>query len=203
MLTVEKVTYSRDDTPIVDGVSLSVGRGRLLCLEGGNGSGKTTLLKLMCGLLEPESGRVLWDGVPVRSADSGYRSQMAYLGHKDGLKPDLGVLENLEAHAGLCGGTPALSPAEALARVGLSGMGRVPCARLSAGQSRRAALARLLVSRVAIWLLDEPFANLDEDGAALVRRIVSGQLREGMAVLTAPRASGSGDLPAETFRMRA
>lgn len=203
MLTVEGVAYSRGDLRIIDGISLEVRPGRLLLLEGGNGSGKTTLLRLMCGLLEPDEGRVLWEDEPVRSPDSDYRSQMAYLGHKDALKPDLTVGENLRAHAGLSGGRPALGPDEALARVGLRGMAGVPCSRLSAGQSRRAALARLLTATVSLWLLDEPTANLDEEGEETVRRMVADQLREGMVALTTPRVTGPWGVPAETRRMRA
>jgi len=185
MLALEKVCYSRNDVPVVEDASLSVGEGGALRLEGPNGSGKSTLIGLMSGLLQPDSGQVLWRGTPISSADSGYRGSFAHVGHKYGLKADLTPEENLDVHVGLSGAEAAMEPREALSRLGVAAAAGFTCRRLSAGQLRRVSLARLLVCDVALWLLDEPFANLDDDGRGLMSDMLRDHLRGGMAVLTA------------------
>ena len=188
MLVLDQVSYSRNDVPVVCGVSLSVGDGAALLLEGPNGSGKSTMIGLICGLLRPDEGRISWDGKSIHASDSGYRGSFTHVGHKYGLKADLTAEQNLAVHVGLFGGRPEVSPREAIERVGLADEADARCSRLSAGQLRRVSLARLLLCRMRLWLLDEPFANLDEDGAGLLRSLLAEHLdRKGMAVVSTHR----------------
>ena len=164
-------------------LGFSLPAGGLLQVSGSNGSGKTTLLRVLAGLARPSSGELFFDGQPASSdARSRY---VAYLGHLPGLKAELGCLHNLQAACGLLGRRARQTPAAALGIVGLAGHEQVPAHSLSAGQRRRLALARLWLSPAPVWLLDEPYANLDSEGMDLVQRMLAAHLRSnGAAVLT-------------------
>ncbi|HIY72091.1 MAG TPA: heme ABC exporter ATP-binding protein CcmA, partial [Candidatus Luteimonas excrementigallinarum] len=155
--------------------------GEALLVRGGNGSGKTTLLRVLAGLLRADEGTIEIDGEPVRPQ---LRARiMAYLGHLPGLKADLSVLENLDFLCGLHGRRRGQASETALALVGLAGYEDTPARQLSAGQKKRLSLARLWLSPAALWLLDEPYANLDLGGIDLVNRLVQAHLRDGGAAL--------------------
>ncbi len=202
MIQVRQVSHSRNGAAVLTGIDASVGPGGLLQVEGANGSGKTTLLRIMSGLIDPEEGSVTWKDRPIGDSDSGFRGDFAYIGHKPGLKPDLTALENLEVHASLSGGDEATDPAGALAGVGADGLADSMCSALSAGQRRRVSLARLLLRRVSLWLLDEPYANVDADGAGMLTAMISRHLEEGgMAVVTALRPVDWGGIEADTLRI--
>jgi len=131
--------------------------GGVLLLTGPNGSGKSTLLRLLAGLLRPAAGALLWNGLDALADRSAHARRLAYVGHQDAVKPGFTAAENLRFAARLGGGELA----GALAAVGLEDLADVPAKMLSAGQRRRLALARLALSRVPLWLLDEPTLGLD------------------------------------------
>jgi len=164
-------------------LSLAVHAGRALHVRGPNGAGKTTLLRILCGLLTPDEGGLRLDGEPVRGADPRLRARVGYLGHADGLKHELRVLENLRFAASLCAGAPAGDPEALLDRMGLAGLARLETRLLSAGQRRRLALARLILGAHALWLLDEPFTALDSDGVALLVARMDEALGQGTAIV--------------------
>ncbi len=165
----------RGDRLVLDGIDLALAPGGALLLTGRNGAGKSTLLRALAGLCPLAAGTVTWDGVDVRDEPSRHASRIAYLGHQDALKPGLTLAENLRLAARLGGGDlPA-----ALAAHGLEGLAGLPVRLLSAGQRRRAALARVLLAGAPLWLLDEPSLGLD----------AAAQDRLG-AVLAAHRAAG-------------
>ncbi len=158
------------------GIDFDLGRGELMEVRGPNGSGKTTLLRCIAGLFTEESGHV----------DVARDEQPLYLGHKPGLNPLLTPLENLRWYLALQGREHRRENClSALREVGLNGSHLVPCRSLSAGQQRRAALARLKASSAPLWLLDEPFAALDESGRDIVRSLVRTQCSGGGAVVCA------------------
>ena len=128
-------------------------------LAGPNGSGKSTLLRLLAGLVRPAAGRVLWNGEDAMADLAAHGRRVAYLGHLDAVKPGLTVAENLHFAATVSGG----SVLTALSAVGLEALAELPARMLSAGQKRRLALARLLLSAASLWLLDEPTLGLDSD----------------------------------------
>ena len=152
----------------------------MLEVHGPNGSGKTTLLRILCSLTLPESGELRWRGRALRGQREAYLSALRYIGHQDGVKLVLTVRENLEAAGRLSGGSEVEA---ALRRFGLLSVADSPARALSAGQRRRAALARLLLCDAALWILDEPFTSLDEEGTTLMRELLARQVNGGGAVL--------------------
>jgi heme exporter protein A len=138
-------------------LDLAVAAGGALLLTGPNGSGKSTLLRLLAGLLRPAAGRLTWDGEDALSDLPAHAGRVAYVGHQDAVKPGLTAAENLQFAAQLSGADVG----EALAAVGLEDLADLPARMLSAGQKRRLALARLVLSRAPLWLLDEPTLGLD------------------------------------------
>lgn len=166
------------------GLSFALQAGESLRVAGANGSGKTSLLRILCGLLPPAGGEVRWRGAAIRALREDYSRELVYLGHAPAVKDDLSAAENLEISCALAG-MPARAEAvaEALARFGLAGKSQ-PSRRLSQGQRRRAALARLALSASRpLWLLDEPFSALDVAGVALLRGLIEAHLARGGAVV--------------------
>jgi heme exporter protein A len=170
----------RGDRLLFSGIDLSLPAGTLLQVQGPNGSGKTSLLRIICGLVEPVSGEVRWQGVNIRSLDEEYSKAIAYLGHRNGIKEELTPLENLRISCGL-GGAPlsAENARDALEQVDLKNQKDLPARFLSEGQKRRSALARLIASNASLWILDEVLASLDAAAIGLVRSLIEGHLSKG------------------------
>ena len=181
LLAARGLAFARNDEPVFGPLDFVVHAGEALLVQGDNGAGKTTLLRVLAGLLRADGGEVDLDGrpatVPLRS------TAMAYLGHLPGLKADLSATENLDFSCRLHGRRRGQAPASALSIVGLAGYEDTPTRQLSAGQKKRLSLARLWLSPAPLWLLDEPYANLDLDGINLVNRMVQAHLRDGGAAL--------------------
>jgi heme exporter protein A len=181
LLQARALYFARNDETIFGPLDFELRPGDVVLIEGDNGSGKTTLLKVLSGLLEPGSGDILLHGVPLTLAKLSH--QVALLGHLPGLKLELSPLENLRFATGMGGMRPGITPRLALASVGLEGYEDAPLRTLSAGQRKRVALARLLLVPAALWLLDEPYANLDREGIELVNRLLDNHARRGGAAL--------------------
>jgi heme exporter protein A len=181
LLEARGLSFSRQDEPVFGPLDFALHAGEVALIEGDNGSGKTTLMRMLTGLLHADEGELLLHGAPLtRDAAAG---EIAFMGHLLGLKMDLSPQENLHVTEGLYGRRRGLDPKTALNAVGLAGYEDEPVRRLSAGQKKRAALARLLLIPAALWLLDEPYANLDREGIALVNRLLDRHTREGGAAL--------------------
>lgn len=180
----------RGESLLFGGLSFGVSEGEVLQVEGANGSGKTSLLRILAGLSPPAEGEVHWRGENIAQRRAVFFGEIAYLGHHLGLKAELTVLENLRLAFAL-NGVPN-SPErldEALDRVGLLDRADLPVRALSAGQRQRVALARMVSSGAALWILDEPFTALDAAGVALVRSLLEAHAaRAGLAVLTSHQA---------------
>jgi len=181
LLQARGLRFARNDEPVFGPLDFSVDAGEALLVQGDNGAGKTTLLRVLAGLLRADGGEVDIDGERARASR---RSRaIAYLGHLPGLKADLSALENLNFLCGLQGRRRGQLPGHAMAIVGLSGYEDALARQLSAGQKKRLSLARLWLSPAPLWLLDEPYANLDLAGIELVNRMVQAHLRSGGAAL--------------------
>ena len=176
----------RGGRKLFQNLSFSLGPGELLEVSGPNGSGKTSLLRMLCGLLSPSAGEILWRGGNIQKLREEYFKELAYLGHLSGVKAELSLAENLRISGALMGATPGVEKrSAALARMGLGGSESWPAKTLSQGQQRRLALARLLLSDKALWILDEPLTALDRVGVGLVQSVLEEHLGGGgMAVLT-------------------
>jgi heme exporter protein A len=181
LLQARGLVFLRNDEPIFGPLDFDLYPGEVVLMEGGNGAGKTSLLKVLSGLLAPSEGEILLQGEPLTLARLSH--QVALLGHLLGLKQELSALENLRFAIGMGGLRPGITPHQALLSVGLDAFEDVPVRQLSAGQKKRVALARLLLVPVALWLLDEPYANLDREGIELVNRLLESYARRGGAAL--------------------
>ena len=181
LLEARGLRFTRNDEPVFGPLDFAVDAGEALLVQGGNGAGKTTLLRVLAGLLRADAGAVEIDGAP---AQAGRRARaIAYMGHLPGFKADLSAAENLDFLCGLQGRRRTQLPGNALAIVGLAGYEDALARQLSAGQKKRLSLARLWLSPAPLWLLDEPYANLDLEGIELVNRMVQAHLRSGGAAL--------------------
>ncbi len=178
MLQAVSLTLWRGSTCLFERLSFRVPAGNALVIRGPNGAGKTTLLRVLCGLTRPEEGEVLWRGAPS------CRGLVAYGGHQPALKTDLTVRQNLQFYARLSTTTAGLP--EILDLLGLSRCADLEVRHLSAGQKRRAGLARILLSGLPAWLLDEPFTNMDPAGRRLVEERIENHVSAGgLAVIVA------------------
>ncbi|AFL74943.1 cytochrome c biogenesis heme-transporting ATPase CcmA [Thiocystis violascens] len=186
MLEVTKLECRRGDRRLFSNLDFALGAGTLLHVRGRNGSGKTTLLRTLCGLFTPDAGDIRWQGESIRRLGEDYRRDLLYFGHLNGIKGDLTGIENLAVAATLDGDDvdrPAIW--EALGRIGLAGFEDLPTRMLSQGQKKRVALARLILTRSRLWVLDEPFTALDVDAVALLQSLISAHVDAGgLAVLT-------------------
>ena len=159
-------------------LEFSLQDGELLMIEGPNGSGKTSLLRGIAGLLDFEDGVVRWRGKPVRDNYQAFRADLAWFSHRVGFKGDLNLVENLAFEAGLRA-TDDSRRDVVFNRLRLSELIALPFRSLSAGQQRRVALARMLLSRARLWIMDEPFTNLDKAGQSLVGELIGEHLGRG------------------------
>ncbi|MEQ8406589.1 MAG: heme ABC exporter ATP-binding protein CcmA [Oceanicaulis sp.] len=174
-LSCTDLTLDRGGRVLVRGFSLEVSAGEAVVLTGPNGSGKTTLLRALAGLVRPAAGTI------VREPREG---GIAFLGHADGLKSSETVDEMLQSWTTLHGEEASPERLDAVMReLAVAHLARRECGRLSAGQKRRAALARTLLSNRPIWLLDEPAAPLDTGSKARLAELVARHRADGGLVI--------------------
>lgn len=178
VLILDKLSCLRDDRLLFEDLSLTLASSQLLHIEGKNGSGKTSLLRILTGLSLPESGQVLWQKKPIEKLKGHYYEQINYVGHHDGIKRDLSCLENLRM-AQAMGKPNPIDLEDALRQVNLFPFTDNLAATLSAGQKRRLALARLVVTQAPLWILDEPFTSLDTASVKLFEAIFLSHLDKG------------------------
>lgn len=187
MLELQDLACERGGRLLFRALSRRVTSGQVLRVRGPNGAGKTSLLRIVCGLLAPTEGAVLWRGQSVAARHPEVQAALAYIGHAHSLKDDLSPTENLAFAARLQGRAPeAAAVREALTRAGLGQCRHVPSRWLSQGQRRRASLARLALPQPPrLWILDEPFSALDADATLWLQDLLRAHLRQGgCAVLT-------------------
>ena len=166
-LEAESLCLFRGDRCLFTNLAFALDNGELLVIEGANGSGKTSLLRGIAGILEFEEGIVNWKGREIRRHYQSFRADLTWFSHRVGFKGDLDLMENLAFESGLRS-TDESRLADVLDRLGLGGIAGLPFRSLSAGQQRRVALARMLLSTAPLWMMDEPFTNLDKAGQSLV-----------------------------------
>jgi heme exporter protein A len=159
-LCVDEVHVWRGERHVLRGVSLQLSAGELLHVSGPNGTGKTTLLRVMCGLLRPESGVVSWRGTAIAQVRTEYHQALAYASHEPALKGDLTALENLRFMVGLRRRVAAHELHAVLERTGV-------------------AMARVLACGAPLWLLDEPYTNLDAAGSLLLSSLLEEHVAAG------------------------
>lgn len=169
---------------VLRGVTLEVGRGEAVALMGSNGSGKSTVLRILGTLLRPNAGTALVNGLDIVNDSFAVRSEVGYLAHAPGLYDDLTARENLEFAADMLG-LDHSTVDSSLDRVGLTAMANTRARGFSAGMQRRLALARLIMRRSSVLLLDEPYSNLDEAGVEVMNSVIRDVVSRGGAALLA------------------
>lgn len=180
-LEIIDLSLSRGGRRLFTGVNLKLGPGQACALTGANGSGKTSLLRAVAGLGAMDEGQIRFgDSDPFEARSTG----LHLLGHLDGLKASRTAGEELRFWTGWSGGTPA-ALASALDQLDLHRFLDLEIRRLSAGQRRRLALARLLAASRPLWLLDEPLSPLDSHWRARVLEIMTQHLARGGLILAA------------------
>jgi heme exporter protein A len=166
-------------------LSFFIRSGDCFEVRGANGSGKTSLLRMLCGLVPPTSGTVLWQGEPIETKRESYVESLTYVGHRSAVKDEMTTLENLLVTSALSGFELSLSEAkQALGYMSLDDQESTPARYLSEGQRRRLALARLVNCKRPLWLLDEVMTSLDAGAARCVAGLIDRHVEGGgMAVI--------------------
>lgn len=194
LLSANDLCLVRGDRCLFQEVGFALNPGELLFVAGANGSGKTSLLRSIAGLLELESGEIHWNGVSVSRSRQRFRASLVWFAHRVGFKGDLTPVQNLRFEAGLRAfRSDAIK--DALSRVGVEYGAELPMRSLSAGQQRRVGLARLILADAPLWMMDEPFTNLDTDGQALVKELITEHLSDGGICAMASHQAISIDAP--------
>ncbi len=185
LLELRHLACERDERFLFAQLNASFYAGQVVQILGPNGSGKTTLLRMLAGVSKDFYGDILWQSQSLTDVAWEYANDLLYLGHLPGIKKSLTPLENLRWYAAVQGGVADADLINAIAQVQLAGYEDTPCYRLSAGQLRRVALARLAFTRAKLWILDEPFTALDKSGVAeLEARLTAHAAGGGLVLVT-------------------
>lgn len=182
-LILRNLTCSRNERVLFQSINLSLRAGEVLFLEGENGSGKTSLLRIICGFRFQDEGEIIWGNSRVKDK-SAYLENISYIGHKNGIKDELTVEENL-LHMRSMMPVSEIKTEQVLKHMGLVKQADVLTRQLSAGQKRKLALSRLLLSKAAFWVLDEPFTSLDRASVVFFEGVIKKHVKSGgMLILT-------------------
>lgn len=183
-LSLNALACQRGERLLFHGVSQDFKSGDFVQIEGHNGIGKTSLLRILAGLATPLSGEVRWDLALISEERETYHQHLLYLGHLSGVKPELTAWENLQFYQRISHAHQGEDMLwTVLEKVGLLGREDLPTAQLSAGQTRRIALARLWLSRAPLWILDEPFTAIDKKGVEILTALFEEHTKQGGIVL--------------------
>lgn len=192
------LSVNRGDRPVFQNLSFEIAPGELLKLVGANGSGKSTLLKTLAGLIEAASGDILNSGLSVQGDHEWAAMNICYLGHKNALKREFTVLENIEFWANLWGNQDKITAS--IHQMGIDYLTDTPVRYLSSGQTRRTALARSLCHGASIWLFDEPTVGLDDQGLSLLAAAMKNHLNGGGMIICATHVDlGLSETPLKTL----
>lgn len=182
-LRVSHLTCERGYRELFNDLSFELSSGEILHIKGENGTGKTSLLRILAGLALPVCGEITFDGYDCRKYRSEYNEQIAFMGHKLGIKLELTALENIRSYCELGNHCTDQQIMAVLQQVGLYGFEEMYCNQLSAGQKRRVALAQAILSKTRLWILDEPFTSLDVVGVEFFLKMIHQHVTKGGMVL--------------------
>ncbi len=188
ILEAHGLSCKRGSAELFSNLNFTIESGEALIVEGSNGSGKTSLLRILCGFNQPVEGQISWCDEAIDKHED-YQQQISYIGHASGVKLDLTVLENLLFAQRMVGTKRSESDIKEIIRsVGLFKQRNVLTRKLSAGQKRRVALARLQLEDRMIWILDEPLTALDKEFVTEFETVLKKHLdNKGMLIVTTHR----------------
>ena len=199
-LTVKNLACWRNEQALFEGLNLSLSPENVLFLQGENGSGKTSLLRILCGFRLADEGEISWGDNPVSSLPE-YFQNISYIGHNNGIKDELTVEENLNLMRSLAT-VSGIKTETVLKEIGLFKQADVLTRQLSAGQKRKLALARLMMTNNSFWILDEPFTSLDKDSVVFFESLIKQHVsRGGMLILTSHHDIDLSGLSVQQFNM--
>lgn len=182
MLTCNKLTLIKNNKTIFRDLGFALGTGSVLVITGGNGSGKTSLLKIIAGIIKPQAGEILWGDFAVEQIREDFYGDMQFIGHKNFLKSQLSVKENIEFYAKLSDTKMAVN--SALSFFDLNDISHEQVKNLSAGVQQRIRLSLLLACPATLWLLDEPSTNFDQFYKEKLHGLIKTRIKEqGMVLL--------------------
>lgn len=188
MLKIKELAAEREERLLFSGLTVNLSSGEGLHVVGKNGTGKTTLLRILCGLTSPAAGEITWKGQDTRAFREEFCSDLLYLGHKNANKTELNCRENLRLALGV-NEVSDEALGDALHEVGLGFSSHLPARFLSQGQQRRLSLARLILTKAKLWVLDEPYTALDYKAIEwLDSRLECHLKNQGLLVLTSHQA---------------
>ena len=207
--TAAQAVHATAKTALLDALDLSCTRGERelfsglsLQVIGSNGSGKSSLLRILSGLNQADSGVVNWQGQALAQSSDFYR-RSAFIGHKDGLKNELTAVENLRFYQRLEGQKNEQLIDQHLARMGILECADLTANKLSFGQRRRLAFARLLQGHCTLWILDEPLTGIDAQGRNLIEQIFLEHLEAGgMMIVTNHQSLASSPMAAHLLELQ-
>lgn len=199
-LQVKNLACWRNDQVLFESLNLSLSPGSVLFLEGENGSGKTSLLRILCGFRLADEGEILWNNQSTSSLPE-YFENISFVGHKNGIKDELSVEENLNLMRSMATASD-IKTGEVLKKIGLFKKSDVLSRLLSAGQKRKLALARLMMTNNSFWVLDEPFTSLDKSSVIFFETLIKKHIaRGGMLILTSHHDIDLSGLPVNQFSL--
>lgn len=176
-LTLKDIAKSINQKRLFTKLNVSLEAGQALRISGSNGSGKSTLLSILSGLTDADKGTVLWQGEPINSSTR-YQADCCYIGHRNAIKAQLNTSENISFYQKLFR-LPKRDINHLLLQLGLLEHADTLVKHLSFGQQRRLALSRLLLSKAKLWLLDEPYTGIDDEGRLFVDNLCLQHLQSG------------------------
>lgn len=184
MLEWQQLSFGYDENLLFSDLKGSLLPGQWLMIRGPNGAGKSSLLRLLVGLMMPTQGQVLWQKLSIHQQGTLYHQQLLYLGHANGLT-DVLTLEEQLAFDGHWTNSNTKGLQEGMDQLQLDAWKHVPIAKLSKGQQRKAALLRLWYTQAKLWVLDEPFASLDQASTQGLQQCLARHLElGGLLILT-------------------
>ncbi len=199
-LEVKNLSCFRNEQILFSEVNFSLVPGNVLFLQGENGSGKTSLLRILCGFRLADEGEINWGDKKVSGMPE-YFQNISYVGHKNGIKDELSVEENLNLMRSMAS-VSDIKTENVLKEIGLFKRADVISRQLSAGQKRKLALARLMMTDNSFWILDEPFTSLDKTSVGFFETLIKQHIsRGGMLILTSHHDIDLSGLPVQHFSL--
>lgn len=181
MLIANNLTLIKDNKKIFSNLGFCLSTSSCIVIRGNNGSGKTSLLKILAGISQASAGEVFWGEEKITDLASEFGGDSEFIGHKNFLKPELTIRQNLEFHANLNDSVMALN--SALSFFAINDIADKKVKTVSAGQQKKAMLAKLLACPASVWFLDEPSINLDQDSKDKIHGLIKTRVKEGGIVV--------------------